>query len=340
MSEVILFLRQKTAIKKEDVYTVFKKFSFETFNHNRESVLKDLLYFAEIYSWIVQINKHQNHTLNKHLERLNKLEFTVSHPYLLDIFNDSRNNIISEEIVKEILMIIESYAFRKILVDNTTQGLNKMFISFSKEIKKEKSWKENYLNILSYILLEKRVSQRFPTNEEFEYALITKEIYKLQAKNRNFLLESLENYKSAYLVNVAELTVEHIMPQTLTKEWKNKLGDNWQEIHKKYLHTLGNLSLTAKNPELSNNTFEDKQQIDFQTSRLKLNFKLDDRIIWNEESIIDRAKDLSNSAKHIWLFPKTTYIKLIPETQFFDLTSEDNFTGSKPCCLYIEDDEK
>lgn len=170
--------------------------------------------------------------------------------------------------------------------------------------------------------------------------MVTKEVYRLQAKNRNFLLESLENYKSAYPVNVDELTVEHIMPQTLTKEWENKLGDDWQEIHKKYLHTLGNLSLTAKNTELSNNTFEDKKQIDFQTSRLNLNFKLEGITFWNEEKIVDRAKDLIKISKDIWPFPKTTYTKPIPEEQIFDLTSEDSFSGSKPSRLYFEVDGK
>ncbi|MBI2146546.1 DUF262 domain-containing protein [Candidatus Woesearchaeota archaeon] len=335
-----LLFKLKTWVKKDDVYEVFKKFSLDTFNKDKEKILKDLLYFAQIYGWFVQINNHPDPLVNKQLNRLNKLEFTVSHPYLLDVFNDLKENILTEQIVKEILTTIESYAFRKILVDNTTQGLNKLFITLSKEIKKEKTWKEEYLGILNFILLEKTVSQRFPNNEEFENALVTKEVYRLQAKNRNFLLESLENYQSAYPVNVDELTVEHIMPQTLTKEWKNKLGEEWQEIHKKYLHTLGNLSLTAKNTELSNNTFEVKQQIDFQTSRLKLNFKLDGLANWNEEKIIERAKDLIKNAKDIWPFPKTKYSKPIHEEQKFDLTSEDSFSGSKPSRLYIEDDEK
>lgn len=334
-----LIFKLKIWVKKDDVYEMFKKFSLEKFNKDKEQILKDLLEFANIYSWFIQINTYPNPSVNKQLERLNKLEFTVSHPYLLDIFNDLKNKVLSEQIVKEILMTIESYAFRKILVDNTTQGLNKMFITLSKEIKKEKTWKEEYLDILKFILLEKRVSQRFPNNEEFENSLITKEIYKFQAKNRNFLLESLENYKSAYPVNVDELTVEHIMPQTLSKEWKNRLGENWQDIHKKYLHTLGNLSLTAKNTELSNNTFTEKQQIDFQTSRLKLNFKLNGLTNWNEEKVVERARDLIKNAKDIWPYPKTKYTKPIPEEQIFDLTSEDSFSGSKPSRLYIEDEK-
>jgi uncharacterized protein with ParB-like and HNH nuclease domain len=335
-----LIFKSKTWVKKDDVYSVFKKFSTESFYKNKEGILQDLLSFSEIYSWLVQIKNHSNNDINKELARLNKLEFTVCHPYLLDVFSELNNGSIDEETVKNVLIVIESYAFRKILVDNTTQGLNKLFITLARDIKKEALWKEQYINILSYILLEKRVSQRFPNNEEFENALINKEIYKLQSKNRNFLLESLENFKSAYPVDLDELTVEHIMPQTLTKDWKNKLGENWQETHGKYLHSLGNLSLTAKNTELSNNSFEDKQQIDFQVSKLKLNFKLDGLIIWNEEKILERAKDLIKNAKNIWPYPKTTYTKPIPEEQLFDLTSEDSFSGSKPSRLYFEEDEK
>jgi uncharacterized protein with ParB-like and HNH nuclease domain len=335
-----LIFKLKIWVKRDDVYTNFKKFSTEKYYKNKEGILQDLLFFAGIYSWLIQIQNHPNNAINKELIRLDRLEFTVCHPYLLDVFYELNSGNMDEETTKNVLIIIESYAFRKILVDNTTQGLNKLFISLARDIKKEESWKEQYINILSYILLEKRVSQRFPKNDEFENALINKEIYKLQSKNRNFLLESLENFKSAYPINLDELTVEHIMPQKLTNDWKSKLGENWQETHNKYLHTLGNLSLTAKNSELSNNSFEDKQQIDFQISRLKLNFKLEGLIIWNEEKILERAKDLTKDAKDIWPYPKTTYTKPVPEEQSFDLTSEDSFSGNKPYRLYFEDDEK
>ena len=335
-----LIFKLRIWVKKDDVYSVFKKLSTDNFYKNKEGILKDLLYFAGIYSWLTQIQNHPNSAINKELLKINKIEFTVCYPYLLDVFNELDSKNITDEIVKDILLIIESYAFRKILVDNTTQGLNKLFISLARDIKKEESWKEQYINILSYILLEKRVSQRFPNNEEFESALINKEIYRLQSKNRNFLLESLENFNSAYPISLDELTVEHIMPQTLTKDWKNKLGENWQEIHNKYLHTLGNLSLTAKNTELTNSSFEDKQQIDFQVSRLKLNYKLEGLTTWNEEKILERAKDLVKNAKDIWPYPKTTYSKPIPEEQLFDLTSEDSFSRSKPSHLYFEEDEK
>ncbi len=335
-----LIFKLKISVKKNDVYPVFKKFSTENFHKDKEGILQGLLPFAEIYSWLTQIHNHPNSNINKGLLRLNRLGFTVCHPYLLDVFYELNSKNIDEETTKNVLTIIESYAFRKLLVDNTTQGLNKLFVTLARDVKKEESWKEQYINVLSYTLLEKRAPQRFPNNEEFENTLVNKQVYRFQSKNRNFLLESLENFKSAYPVNLDELTVEHIMPQTLTKNWKNKLGENWQEIHNKYLHTLGNLSLTARNAELSNSSFADKQQIDFQISRLKLNFKLDNLTTWNEEKILERAKDLTRHAKYIWPYPKTTYIKPVPEEQLFDLTSQDSFSGMKPFRLYFEGDEK
>lgn len=334
-----LIFRQRVWVKKDDVYESFKKLSISNFNEDKEGILNELKSFAEIYSWLVQIKDYKNNNVNKGLERIHKLEFTVCYPYLLDVFSDLNEGILSEKTVSDILTTIESYAFRKILVDNTTQGLNKLFIVLGRDIKKEESWKEQYKDILNYLLLEKIASQRFPTDEEFENALINREIYHYQSKNINYLLESLENFKSAYPIDMESLTIEHIMPQTLTKDWKNKLGENWQEIYKKYLHTLGNLSLTAKNSEMSNNSFEDKQKIDFQISKLKLNFKIDGLKEWNEKTILKRAKELIKNAMVIWPYPKTTYTKPTPEEQIFDLASEDSFSNTKPLHLYMEVDD-
>ncbi len=131
-----LMFKLKVWVKKADAYPVFKNFSIVQYNKNKESILQDLLSFAEIFSWFVQIKKHQNNNINRQLARLKRLEFTVCYPYLFDVFNDVKSGNIDEETAKNVLVLIESYAFRKIIVDNTTQGLNKLFISLGKDIKK------------------------------------------------------------------------------------------------------------------------------------------------------------------------------------------------------------
>ncbi len=334
-----LIYKNKVSVKKDDVYPVFKKFAMYSYQGNKKLIAKDLLEFAKIYSHLKQITKYGNPDIDRQLKRLNKIEFNVCHPYLFDVFDDLRKGIIKIEVVYDVLLLIESYAFRKILVDNTTQGLNKTFITFAKEIKKEPQWQDNYLEVFKYILLQKTVSQRFPSDDEFQNALVYKEIYKLQSKNKNFLLESLENFNTAYIVHVDELSIEHIMPQKLTKQWKEALGHNWEVIHKKYLHTLGNLSLTANNSKLSNKTLEKKQVEDYQNNKLALNFKLDDISEWNENTILQRGHRLAQNALKIWPYPTTHYVKHGLKEQIFDLTSNDDFSGSKPLVLYIEDHE-
>lgn len=70
------------------------------------------------------------------------------------------------------------------------------------------------------------------------------------------------------------------MPQTLNLEWERDLGENFKAIHEKYLHTIGNLTLTGYNAEYSNNSFREKRDMEkgFKQSSLKLNQSLKN---WN-----------------------------------------------------------
>ncbi|MCZ2207974.1 HNH endonuclease family protein, partial [Cylindrospermopsis raciborskii] len=194
----------------------------------------------------------------------------------MDVFDLFEHKTINDETVLKVLNLIESYAFRKKLVDSSTQSLNKFFFGLAKEIKKEDNWQKNYFDIMAFTIKSKSGNLKFPTDDEFIQTLTYKDIYKLNKKNKYFLLENLENYNSPYQTDVQELTIEHIMPQKLTQEWKSALGNNYKEIHDKYLHTLGNLVLTAKNSNLSNKDFKDKQKIDFENSKLRLGYDLKD----------------------------------------------------------------
>ncbi len=95
------------------------------------------------------------------------------------------------------------------------------------------------------------------------------------------------------------------MPQTLTEEWKRDLGENFQAIHDKYLHTIGNLTLTGYNQEYSNNSFQEKRDMEkgFKQSPLKLNQSLKDLESFGEEKIEKRANDLADWALKIWTYP-------------------------------------
>lgn len=83
------------------------------------------------------------------------------------------------------------------------------------------------------------------------------------------------------------------------------LGEQWQEVHEKYLHNLGNLTLTGYNSELSNRSFSEKKKIPggFNDSPLRLNEYPRQADKWGAEQIETRAQFLAQKACHIWTRP-------------------------------------
>jgi len=149
-------------------------------------------------------------------------------------------------------------------------------------------------------------NRRYPLDAEFKEQFILKDVYNF--KRRNYLLRKLENHERRELITVSDYTIEHIMPQNpnLSETWQQELGENWQEVQEKYLHTIGNLTLTGYNPELSDRPFKEKQCIcgGFRDSPLRLNRSLARTKQWNENAILARAKELTEKALKIWIYPE------------------------------------
>lgn len=109
----------------------------------------------------------------------------------------------------------------------------------------------------------------------------------------------MESFQTKEVVDFANLSIEHIMPQKLNKDWKTTLGNKHDDIHKKWLHALGNLTLTGYNSELSNSSFDKKCQL-FIESNVFLNKYFSQTKSWNEEEIRNRANHLANLAIKVW----------------------------------------
>ena len=95
------------------------------------------------------------------------------------------------------------------------------------------------------------------------------------------------------------LTVEHVMPQTLSEWWEKYLGSDAELTHEMWLHTIGNLTLTAYNSDLSNKSYSQKQQY-FEQSHLELNKYFSKIANWKKEDIEQRASRLAERAMTIW----------------------------------------
>ncbi|WP_154460972.1 DUF262 and DUF1524 domain-containing protein [Helicobacter pylori] len=299
-----------------------------------EDLLKDLQKYCGYFCQIV-FKKEADKDLNKALGFLVDLEMDVIYPLLLELYSDYNDGVLSKADFIPIIALIESYICRRAVCGLGTNSLNKVFPSFTKHIQKN----EYFKSLEAHFLLLKN-NQRFPDDDEFKNLFITRNFYNLKEKGKYFF-ERLENFNRKERVYTHEYTTEHIMPQTLTEEWERDLGENFQEIHDKYLHTIGNLTLTGYNPEYSNKSFQEKQGMEkgFKDSPLRLNQglrdlksfgeDLRDLKSFGEEEIKKRANDLADLALKIWTYPKLdaeTLEKYKPkkdkkEKEVYDLSS-------------------
>ncbi|MFP6096182.1 DUF262 domain-containing protein [Helicobacter pylori] len=319
------FVRHYLTIKTREIPNINKVYeAFKDYQQKEgieiEDLLKDLQKYCGFFCQIV-FKKEDDKDLNKALGFLVDLEMDVIYPLLLELYSDYSDGVLSKQDFIPIIYLTESYICRRAVCGIPSNGLNKFFASFTKKIQKDEYLKsiEKYFGSLTE-------NRRFPNNDEFKNLFITIDFYHFQ--KREYFLERLENFDTKEPVNTKECTIEHIMPKTLNLEWKRDLGENFQAIHDKYLHTIGNLTLTGYNQEYSNNSFQEKRDMEkgFKQSSLKLNQSLKDLESFGEKEIEKRANDLADLALKIWTYPKLdaeTLEKYKPkkEKKAYDLSS-------------------
>ncbi|EJB91968.1 DUF262 and DUF1524 domain-containing protein [Helicobacter pylori] len=281
-------------IKK--VYEAFKDYQQKE-GIEIEDLLKDLQKYCGYFCQIA-FKKEADKDLNKTLSFLVDLEMDVVYPLLLELYSDYRDGVLSKQDFIPIIALTESYLCRRAVCGLGANGLNKIFPSFTKKIDKKQ-----YLKSVEKHFGSLKGKQRFPNNDEFKDSLITIDFYHFK-KIKSFL-ERLENFDTKEPVDTQKCDTEHIMPQTLDPKWQEDLGENFEAIHEKYLHTIGNLTLTGYNAKYSNKSFQEKRDMEkgFKQSSLKLNQSLKDLESFGEKEIEKRANDLADWALKIWTYP-------------------------------------
>ena len=286
----------------KNVYTDFKKHLFEKRHTDIEEILKDVYKYSKYFVRLA-FQTEKDDDIRNVLKDFNSLKVDVSYPFLLEVYDDYNNNILSKTQFISILKIVESYVFRRAICGVPTNSLNKTFATLSKEVDKE-----NYLESVKIAFSLKDSYRRFPNDQEFLEELMIKDVYNF--RNRNYLLRKLENLERKEIVDIESYTIEHIMPQNenLSQEWRKMLGKNWLDVHEKYLHVLGNLTLTKYNSELSDKPFTEKRDMEggFADSPLRLNRGLRQLESWNEKEIKKRGESLGNRTLLVWSYPEVS----------------------------------
>ena len=275
-------------VNSRQLYNSFVKL-FKDSGYSQESILKELRYYAEIFGAFVYGSNKYSECINRLLYRLRVLNQTTCYPFLLHVFDDYHQGVIDEETVEKILQFILAYLLRRMVCGVPSNTLRGLFTYLYNRIFKVASNKQKYYETLNKFLFTVSSKDVIPSAGEFERALQKANIYGNNALCR-FLLLDIENGDGKEILQAENLTIEHIMPQTLSADWSHIRP----EEHEEYLHTLGNLSVTGYNSELSNKSFAEKQDIIRENSKaVILNSDVLDKESWNIATIQARAKRLA-----------------------------------------------
>lgn len=324
---------KENIVNKNEVYHTFKQ-EFPIKNYeNLTNILAHIKQLSIPYGRLINPDLECDLNIRKQINNINRLEINTSYPFLMRVYDDYIQNIINKDTFIRILKFIQTYSFRRYILDLPTNTLNKIFMSLYDKIDKTKYEESIYAHILRF-----KGRQRMPNNEEITEALKDKDIYNSKAKNKYFLLENLENWGNREFVDICNndnISIEHIFPQNPNLEWRTDLTkEEYADFSNKYLHTIGNLTLSGNNGKLGNKRFIQKRDMNdndgeqgYKYSRLWLNADLRELNEWNIDNYKERTNRLTNRFLQIWDIPKITINPIDDgEVNIFDA---DEPTGKK-----------
>lgn len=350
--EPTMFIRDFLTVKTKvissmtELYFDFKKFD-EAYGKPREELLAEMLKYAEYY---YQASKGATPypKVNKTLRQLANLGSTVCMPFYIQFLDYAAQTSLDEDEIYNVFDVVENYWARRIICGYPANVMSKTFAIIHSDIlrimrehqRRGVELTSTYSELLKFVLLRKQGNAVFPTDTQVENEFHTRQIYKIPIDYRYFLFERMENENSKEANDLIvqkmkdnQITIEHIMPQTLTLKWKEDLGENWEEIYNTYLHTFANLTLTGYNSSYGNHTFQEKKEgyvdhkgkqiFGFKDSAFRLSNYLKTCDKWTLEELTEREKILLNKFFGLWPMATTNYTPLENEADIVSFNDDE-----------------
>ncbi|MGF1236313.1 GmrSD restriction endonuclease domain-containing protein [Streptomyces sp. 2-6] len=264
--------------------------------HRRGALLRRLLHPEE----------EPDAAVRAHLHRLDTWQAQVTYPALMLLLDRRERGELDSADTARAMSYIESFLVRRMIGRVPTNNLNRIFQAMPGQLPLDMPVADGLHQLLS-------ATNRFwPDDEELREKIRTAPFYQYgRWHQRKLVLQRLEeSYEHPEPVDfaAAQLTIEHVMPQSPGSEWIRMLsedvadGESAEDLHSRLQHTLGNLTLTAVNSELSNHPFERKQDL-LQGSHLEMNRRIAATERWGAKEIRARADELADRAIAVWPAP-------------------------------------
>lgn len=300
--------------KSADIFEAFKRFSNRV-QMTMAEILDDMFEFSKNSRAITQANTGFP-AVDRQLRRANLILIDATHPFLMPVIGDARRGVITGQDLSEIIRILENYTFRRLACQVPANSIATIFATAYSEIRRLQTSGQSYADLLTWILRRRDGgSARYPADAEFRESFETRDFYHVRPDHRQYLFDVLENGDSkdnrdiADKISSGDLTIEHIMPQTLTTAWEQELGPDAVEIHDAWENRIGNLTVTGYNSAYSNSPFSKKKEMPdgFVSSPYRLNEDVKTAERWDEETMRERSRRLLAIAVDYWSFIETDY---------------------------------
>lgn len=275
--------------------------------------------------------------LDRLLDRFNLIRGDVLLPAILPLYREFKEGKLTREDFSRIIRLLETHTFRRTISSVGTSALNKIYATLYNELRKLRKEGDSTVDILIHLLRRRDGSSgRIPDDKEFGEAFATRNMYRMNNPSiHRYIFDVLENSDSNDTKDIAAalenqiVSIEHIMPQTLTSQWREELGEDAEEVHQTWCNRIGNLTVTGYNSSYSNLPFLQKRDREdgFRETSYRLNRGLRDRDTWDEEAMQERTQILRDAALDYWKFPSTDYEpkKIPPPTE--SLGEDTSFIG-------------
>jgi Protein of unknown function (DUF1524)/Protein of unknown function DUF262 len=261
-----------------------------------EAEVQSMQRFGGFYSRFLSPVHEETDSIRGCLENIKEIKVTTSYPLLLRMFDARQVGDLSDVELDKCLGLVESFVVRRSVCGVPNNPLNKLFIQLAKNFPKI-----DHAQWLMRSLLSLGGNRRFPKDAEFDTAFMTQPQYG-RGTTRFILCRLEKSFNHKEYVDLSTATIEHVLPQTLSQEWRDELGSDAETIHTTLVNTFGNLTLTGYNSEMGNLPFLEKKT-KLNTTHIELNRWILQKNRWGTAEIEQRAKVLLDIANKIWLAP-------------------------------------
>ena len=323
--------------KEKTAYEDFKKLFIQGKYSNTE-MLKEILHSAEHYNTLMNGNPDLSDNCNFYLSGLRRLKQTTVFLFLFRVLDDYKKDRIDTNELEKVLLLLLSYSVRRMMCEVPSNSLRGMYKSLYSRVFNNEENKKHYYDSLISFMQQVTSKDAIPSDEDFKYALVHNNLYQKHSLCR-FLLIEIENQGKEKLIT-DNLSIEHVMPQNknLSKEWQTMLGNNWVEDREKWLHTLGNLTLTGYNSELGDKNFIEKKKMigEKQTKIVNLYNDIKSANEWNATQIKIRAERLQSIVTKLFPIKEPEKTIVFEDNRYKEYTSENPKHATSKKVSYYE----